>query len=143
VAGGRSAFHIAIRGAHVAMVPVFALCAAVQLNDPDPLRWIAMYLAALIVAALGAAARPNPWLAGGVALVALAWAATEADSFVGCLGAGRACFSSWDMHGDSIAEEAREVGGLLIVAAWCGVAVAHAVAVRQKPRSAARPIGEP
>jgi len=116
-----------MRVAHAGMVAVFALCAFVQLNDPDPLRWIAMYVAALVVAALGAAGRPDPWLAGIVATIALGWAGSQADAFVTCLGAGHTCFSSWDMHDDAIAEEAREAGGLLIAAAWSIVALADSL----------------
>src|SRR5262245_6235494 len=100
---------IAVRVAHALAAAVFVLCIAVQFNDPDPIRWIAMYGAALIVACLGVANRANPVLAALVALVALSWALTQADSFVTCLTTKSACFTSWDMHDDLVAEEAREV----------------------------------
>ena len=60
------------------------------------------------------------------------WAAFEADSFRACLGSGRACFSSWDMHDDLVAEEAREAGGLLIVIGWCAVTAVEGFVRRRK-----------
>jgi len=37
---------LALRIAHGTMAVLFALSAALQLNDPDPLRWIVIYLLA-------------------------------------------------------------------------------------------------
>lgn len=50
---------------------LFALGAAVQLNDPDPASWIAMYSAAALASIL---AWRVSWLALAVAIAAAVWA---------------------------------------------------------------------
>lgn len=55
---------------------LFLLSAAVQLNDPDPLRWILIYTTAALLAAL--APLRHPWLrraSGALALGATLWGA--------------------------------------------------------------------
>ena len=107
-----------VRALHAAMALLFGLCVAVQYNDPDPLPWMGMYGAALVLCVLGALARPPRDAAIIVGVLALVWAGTQSSSFLTCITTKDACFSSWDMHNDLVAEEAREVGGLFIVAAW-------------------------
>lgn len=98
---------------------LFLLGVGVQLNDPDPLRWILLYLAAATASLLAAAGR-NRWpLPAATALVALAWAAILAP---GALGEARVTelVGAWEMK-DSRVEEGREAYGLLIVFAWMAV----------------------
>ena len=105
-----------------AMALLFAFAAAVQYNDPDPLRWMAIYLAAAGVAILAAMRRRIPPLlplaVGGIALVwaAMVLAGVEFGMF------GR-MFDAWEMASPSI-EQAREVSGLAIVAAWMFITAA-------------------
>jgi hypothetical protein len=108
---------------------VFLLAAAVQYNDPDGLAWMVLYATAAAVA-VGLAGRGR--LPGGaaapalVATVALVWAATLV--FVGDrdLATPANLFGGWEMADASI-EKSREVGGLVIVAAWMTfLAVVHA-----------------
>ena len=78
-------------------------CVVMQLNDPDPLRWMAVYglTAALYAAALFG--RGSPAIAGMLALGALLWAlriASRLDDATLALG-----FDS---------EELRELGGLAL-----------------------------
>jgi hypothetical protein len=101
------------------MTVVFLVAAALQYNDPDPLRWVAVYgLAALacLLALAGRLPRPAPALVG---VAALAWAAVIAPGVVGRVSLGD-LFESYAMKSEPV-EEAREMGGLLIVAAWMGV----------------------
>lgn len=42
------------------MVPLFLLAVAVQWNDPDPVRWMAIYGAAFGVCLVVALSRPLP-----------------------------------------------------------------------------------
>lgn len=97
---------------------VFVFSAAVQWNDPDPLGWMAIYLAAAVACGLAAAGRPHRILAGLASLAAIVWwlvlfASTRADlTELGYYG-------SWSMKGGE-AEEARELGGLALVAIACG-----------------------
>src|SRR5688572_11586761 len=56
------------------MAVLFSFSAAVQYNDPDPIRWAAIYLAAMAVC-IGYVARPMPALpAVLVAVASLGWA---------------------------------------------------------------------
>lgn len=84
---------------------VLLLCAAaLQYNDPDPLIWIAVYLAAAGVAAAGAMDRLRWEVAGVVAAVALVWAAVLAMRVIG--------------QQPLFEEEGREMLGLTIAGGW-------------------------
>ncbi len=108
------------------MVPVFGLAVAVQYNDPDPIGWMAIYGVAALAALLGATGRaawPFPTL---VAAAALGWAAVWFPKV-------RYSRQMWP------GEEARELGGLLIVAFWMLVlAVAGVVRARRLARTKAK-----
>ena len=116
----------ALRVLHGIMVPLFGLCVAVQYNDPDGLQWMVLYASALVLALLGALGAPPRWPAALVAVFAVLWACVQLPSFETCIGVKNACFSSFEMHEDLVAEEAREVGGLLIVAFWSVVVLMDA-----------------
>jgi hypothetical protein len=94
---------------------IFLISAAIQLNDPDPAAWVAMYgLAA--VACLIWPRTPKPWLPPAiVAAVALTWAATYASAIPGM--AFSDMFQAMKAERPAI-EEAREMLGLLIIAGW-------------------------
>ena len=99
------------------MAALFALAAAVQLNDPDPIRWIAVYGLAAIISGYAAVTSRVPRRAAIVlAAAALAWAVV-----IGLGGPSgeeyRQMFQAWEMRSPGI-EEAREATGLVIVAAW-------------------------
>ena len=97
---------------------LFLFAAAVQYNDPDPLAWMAIYLAAAAACLVTARGRTDWQLAAATATVALIWALTllpEAWS-VPVLG----LFASWEMA-DARIEVAREMYGLLIVFAACAM----------------------
>jgi hypothetical protein len=106
------------------MVALFALSTVVQYNDPDPVRWMAIYGAALLLSLYadrrGAVPAAAPIVVGAIAFVwGLYWstdvpgAATYAHMF-----------DHWEMQNIPI-EEARETSGLFIVAAWMAVLAAH------------------
>ena len=101
------------------MAALFAFAAAVQYNDPDPLRWMAIYGLAMLACGLaltGGLPRLLPALLG---LIALVWAGTLAPGVVGRVSVGE-LFQSYGMLSPPV-EEGREMGGLLIVAVWMGV----------------------
>ena len=93
---------------------LFSAAAVFQLNDPDPIRWIAAYASAAGLAGVAALGRarfgPAALLAAGFAL----WTATLLPSL---LDAERAAFTSFRMHASSH-EESREAVGLLLCAAY-------------------------
>jgi hypothetical protein len=109
-----------LRVLHLAMAGLFGFAALLQLNDPDPIPWVAIYLAACIVSLMVALDRRMPRVViVGVGLVAIAWAANIA------LGGPRAAeyghmFDAWEMKSPAI-EEAREASGLVIVTIWMAV----------------------
>jgi hypothetical protein len=101
----------------VAMAALFVFAAAVQINDPDPWLWVALYIAAASVS-LAALWRPSQAVpAMLVAAIAILWAATLVPA------AARTSlpdlFQSWEMMSVEM-EEGRELAGLTLVAAWTG-----------------------
>jgi len=101
------------------MAVLFAFAAALQYNDPDPLRWMAMYGPAMLACGLGLAGRLPRLLPALAGLGALVWAGTLAPGVVGRVSVGE-LFQSYGMLSTAV-EEGREMGGLLIVSAWMGV----------------------
>ena len=105
-----------LRAANGVMAALFVFAAAVQYNDPDPLRWMAIYLAAAAACVLAVLRRLPRWLPIVVGLAALAWAATLSPHVLGRVGMGE-MVQAWEMK-DVRVEEGREMYGLLIVAGW-------------------------
>jgi len=99
------------------MAIVLMLCVAVQYNDPDPVRWMTIYglaLAACLLFVSGKLRWPFPAAVGAAALL---WAATIAPRVIGTNEPMNEVFGTMRMVSEAV-EEAREIGGLLIVAFW-------------------------
>ena len=105
----------------------FVVFALLQLNDPDPIGWTAIYGAAAVAWGLAAAGRPVWPLGAAVGVVAGAWAASMAAEVIA---GGKLRDLAGTMGPGSSAEEAREFLGLVIVA----VAMAALVIARDKLR---------
>ena len=119
------------------MCLAFLFSVVVQYNDPDPVRWMALYGSAALLSGLEIRRRVRPLWPIIVALVAATWAATLAPQVLGKVPFG-AMFAEFEMHDQGV-EESREMYGLLLVALWMGaIAVA---AWRRRPRESpgARP----
>jgi hypothetical protein len=108
--------HAAWIATNVLLLALFVFSVSVQFNDPDPIRWIAIYGAAAVATGLELAGRSIWWVTATIAAVALAWAVTFVPHVVGRV-PFRDMFSAWEMKDTGI-EESREMYGLLIVAAW-------------------------
>jgi len=108
------------RGVNGLLAPLFLFFAVVQVNDPDPARWMALYLAAALSCALELTGRLRWPLPALVALAAGIWAGIWAPGVVGKVDWGHALAGA-GMDADPRGEEARELLGLCIVAAWCAV----------------------
>jgi hypothetical protein len=109
-----------MRALAAVMAGLFAFSVYLQLNDPDPERWMAVYGAAALVCLLYVFGRCPAWLAGLVTAVALAWAAVWAPRVVGVTHV-KDMFAEWHMtKGNVHAEEGRELGGLAIIVLACG-----------------------
>lgn len=112
---------MAFRAASVLFGALFAYAAALQFNDPDPLRWAALYAAAALVS-LAAAIRPLPfWIPLGLAALALVWSLTLVPGIV-----SEASFTG--------TEEERECVGLLLVAGWTGVVARQKITLSRRTR---------
>lgn len=101
------------------MAALFLFAAAVQYNDPDPLRWMAIYGLAALACVLSLWRRLPRLVPVVVGLGTVAWAGTLAPGVVGRVSVGE-LFQSYGMLSETV-EEAREMGGLLIVAVWMGL----------------------
>ena len=101
------------------MAGLFSLSAIVQLNDPDPLAWVAVYAACALTCLLAITQYWHRIVSTIVFMVCVLWAITiasgiHADSSVIDWSE---VFSSMEMK-SAQTEMVREFGGLLIAAAW-------------------------
>jgi hypothetical protein len=105
------------------MAALLAYAAVLNFNDPDPVRWIAIYGVACLVSILAAATGAVPIAApAAIALVALVWGATLAAR-VPNIDVYTHMFDEWEMKSSQV-EEAREACGLFIVGVWMAVVAA-------------------
>jgi len=103
------------------MAVLFAIAVVVQFNDSDPLRWVGVYGAALIVSILAAVRGGVPVvLPATVGGIALAWGLVVMGHSGATLRTYQHMFEAWEMKNTSI-EEAREATGLLIVFFWMAI----------------------
>jgi hypothetical protein len=109
---------------------LFLLGAAVQYNDPDPVRWMAIYLAAAIACFLAAARKLKWWFAAGTAVVALIWALIWAPQAFPNVRIAE-MFQEWEMKNERI-EEGREMYGLFIICICMSILAINAW--RKRPR---------
>ena len=105
------------------MGALFLFAAALQYNDPDPIRWMAIYGAACVISIATATGRRVLLPTLVVATISLAWALLWASSDPN-VNAYSHMFDAWEMKSASI-EEAREASGLLIVTIWMAVIAAR------------------
>jgi hypothetical protein len=101
------------------MLAAFALSVAVQLNDPDPLRWIAIYGLSSVACVFGLIGRGHWLFPATVGALAAGWAAAIAPRVVGAVPFAD-MFGGFEMENVGV-EESREMYGLLIIAIWMGV----------------------
>jgi hypothetical protein len=105
-----------LRAVNAVMAALFAVAVAVQWNDPDPARWMAVYGAACVISLMAARGRPShPAIAAILAGIATVWAVAIGVRVGG--GNYLHMFDAWEMKTPAI-EEAREAIGLVIVAGW-------------------------
>ena len=110
---------MALRISNLLFALLFAFSVVVQANDPDPLRWMAIYGAATAACVAWdrlALPRGVAALIGGLAL---AWALSVTLSLHLDAPVGQA-LTDWQMHAGG-SDELREGLGLGLVAGWMGV----------------------
>ena len=98
------------------MAALFAVCVALQYNDPDPIRWMAIYGAAMVISALLPGRRAVALPGTIAALAAAAWSAYLAAGVWDQIALSDLWLKMSEKGG--AVEEGREAGGLAIVAAW-------------------------
>lgn len=98
---------------------VYLLSAAVQYNDPDALLWIAIYLAAAGMCIVQLSSRQARWLPPSLLVISLVWIGMLLPSIIGEVSLGE-IVESISMKTREV-EEAREIGGLLLVVIWAAV----------------------
>jgi hypothetical protein len=115
------------------MAALFIFAAALQYNDDDIIRWMAIYLAAAACCIAAHLGKLKAWVPVAVTVISVGWSAIYAAR--GALGMPVSdMFSQWEMKNEQIVEE-REMFGLLIVAAW--MIVLAIAARRRKPAPSA------
>jgi hypothetical protein len=92
---------------------LFLFGAIVQLNDPDPARWMAIYLAATVACARAVLDRIRWWWPAIIAAVAGVWALALAPRAFPNVRIPE-LFAAWEMANSRV-EEGREMYGLLII----------------------------
>ena len=118
----------------------FAAWAAImQLNDPDPERWFALYAAAAVVSAACAIGRPLRRATLAVALIAFVWAAAIIPALIGHWSISDLGATMTNARPEI--ELGRELGGLLIVGSYCALAAVITRATRSPKTSAGKADG--
>ena len=97
----------------------YLLSAAVQYNDPDAPVWILIYLSAALMCMAHYRRRQPRWLPTSLLVVSLLWIGTLLPHIVGKVSI-QEIVESISMQTKAV-EEAREIGGLTLVAIWAGV----------------------
>ena len=109
---------------HGVMAALFFFGAAVQYNDPDPLVWMAIYVAAGTACVLAAMRQLRWWFPAVIGAIALVWAATFMPAVLPNVRIAQ-LFAAWEMANTRV-EEGREMYGLLIIFAYMALlAVTH------------------
>lgn len=116
--------------ANAVMLLAFAFSAVVQVNDPDPVGWMAIYGAAALISGLELKRRVRSLFPALLAVAALAWAASIAPRVVGKVRFSE-MFAEFEMRNVGV-EESREMYGLLIVALWMAAVALAAWRRRQQ-----------
>ena len=121
---------------NVLFIAMFLMSVVVQYNDPDPFRWMAIYGLALLACILELTRTIRWSFPAGIALIALSWASSIAPKVHGVRIGD--LFQQWEMKNEMV-EQAREMGGLLIVGAWM---IVLAISAIRRARAASRSAAE-
>jgi hypothetical protein len=111
---------------------LFAFSVVVQVNDPDPLRWIAIYSVAGLACLM--AEHLHWFVFSAIGIVALAWATTLAPNIIGRV-PFLEMFQEFEMKSAAV-EESREMYGLLLIAGWMTVLAVRAFSRSRRARGA-------
>lgn len=99
----------------IVMFLIFLFGVIVQYNDPDPVKWMAIYAGAAAASLLAVLGRMPRWLPIIVALAAILWGVSMAPGLIGRVPILE-MFEEFEMKSEVI-EESREMYGLFLIAA--------------------------
>ena len=102
------------------MAALFALCVALQYNDPDPIRWMLIYGAAMVISILLPPNRDAAKIGVLAGAAALVWAAMLIIPIWDKVSPSDAWLKMSEKGG--AVEELREAGGLAIEGVWLALA---------------------
>lgn len=111
--------NVAWKVADALFLLMFVFSVVVQLNDPDPIAWMAIYGAAALACLLSLMGKLPWWFAVLTGIVALAWAATIAPRVIGQV-PFMDMFAEFEMK-DIGVEESREMYGLILIGGWMAI----------------------
>jgi Transmembrane family 220, helix len=120
---------------NVLFLAMFLFSVVVQYNDPDPVRWMVIYGFAALTCLLELTRNQRWSLPAGIGLIALSWASSIVPHVHGVRIAD--LFAEFEMKNETV-EQAREIGGLLIVAFWM-LALTVSAWRRSRKKSAVAP----
>lgn len=126
--------NLAWRAMNGGMAALFAVGALVQLNDPDPVRWFLLYLAASAGSGMVVLRQRAGLVAAPTAVIALVWAIVLGASMTE-MAPLSSLFDEIEMK-SVVIEETREVLGLGIITLW--MLVIGIVSLRELKLSGAR-----
>lgn len=112
-----------VKALNIAFSLAFVLAAVVQYNDPDPIRWMAVYLGAASSAVAFHLGRLDWRVSAALGVLAVIWASTLVPTVIAHPPPMGDVFGDVKMYAPGV-EEAREMGGLLLVTIWMGVIAA-------------------
>lgn len=101
---------------NIPFAAVFVFGAILQYNDPNPIPWVLIYLAAALPCALVVTNRPGWRLPAVVAVVAAAWCGVYVFQGAWTVPVGE-MFAEWEMKNQEVLKT-REMFGLGIIAVW-------------------------
>ena len=94
---------------------LFLLFALVQINDPDPYLWIAIYGMVALIAGLAFLGKYHFWITAVLTLIIAIWAVSLVPNLLEWLGSSNLSEVAGEMMADKpYIEGSREFGGLLI-----------------------------
>ena len=114
---GRKLPRVIVKILNLLFAVAFLAAPVVQLNDPDPWLWIPLYLIALASCIAFQRKRLNHRFGIAVGLGALCWSVTLLPTVIRHPPAWADVFGDVKMYAPGV-EEAREMGGLWLVAGW-------------------------
>jgi len=113
------------------MGALFLFAVALQYNDDDPLRWMALYAVAALPCILVVVQRHSVVMSAVIAVISLVWAAVFAVQGAWSVHPSE-MFAEWEMKSEQV-RQTREMFGLLVVFTWMALVLIFSRLAKPKP----------